>query len=136
MLVAIFALLQRLVRDKATVTKFGAPVAVNASTYVTVKSLAGPAKGHLLGFWLVQLTSTARLPDGVKITIDGGTPVESTPLYHASQGPFVPSVSGNNYNPLFIPMSCRFKSSFLLEVKGTSSPTGTCYCTAVWSEEV
>ena len=134
MLTAILALLQRLVQDKASVTKIGAAVAVTSTDYATVKSLTGPAKGRLLGFWLVQLGSSARVPDGVKITVDGGT-VESTGLYNLTTGPIVATTAARFYDPLFFPLDCRFKDSFLLEVKGNST-NGICYCTAVWSEEV
>jgi hypothetical protein len=133
--VTLNQLKKALTKDVALVSRFTAGVSVNVAAFVTIGEEAGPIKGRLVGLVINQNTDTGRIPDEVKITIDG-TARTSTGLAGSDEGdvPFPTEGARNNY-PIVYPLGDRFKSSWKVELKGNGS-AGTFEASIIWAEEV
>jgi hypothetical protein len=124
-----------LVNDKAIITRFEAGVAVNTdASFTVIKDEAGPKRGHLVGLVVNQQTLGNRVPDEIRITIDGTVGTYTGLDGGAGGAPFFTQASNNAY-PIVIPLRDRFKSSFKVEVKGNAS-TGTFEVALIWAEEI
>lgn len=125
-----------LTKDKAMVTQFTAAATSPTSTaFFTVGEETGPIRGVLVGLLVNQTSDSGRIPDQLKITIDG-TVRTSTGLAGTTERglPFPVEGSRDNY-PMIYPLGDRFKSSWKVELAGNAS-AGAFEASAIWAEEV